>query len=188
MEAAESTGWLLAELVYRKITEDKRNCKSVCHFCGPRLGNVSLETAALGLMSAPSFGFSSSKCFMLKGVGRELGKAWSRAACPLQLTWGSAEVECDGQTAMCWRWCLAPDNLCQMDEEGPERGEVLICHRAHQLPGRGDAGAMLLTWLCSAYLPEVWAIICTTLCSGLVQKKYVEQLWGCENYFHLFGF
>lgn len=89
MEAAESTGWLLAGLVYRKINKDKRDCKSVCHFCGPRLGNVASESTTSGLMSIPSSGFSSSMCFMLKDAGRELGKAWSNVAHPLQLTWGS---------------------------------------------------------------------------------------------------
>lgn len=32
------------------------------------------------------------------------------------------EVESDGQTAVCWRWCLAPDDLCQLEEKGPEGG------------------------------------------------------------------
>lgn len=172
MEAAESTGWLLAELVYRKITEDKRDCKSVCHFCGPRLGNVSLENAALGLMSAPSFGFSSSKCFMLKGVGRELGKAWSRAACPLQLTWGSAVKLSVMGKRQCAEDGVLPQTTCVKWTKRGLRGERCSSVTEHTSCQEGE----MLGLYCSL---DYVVLICPKF--GLLSAPHFAQAWSKKN-------
>lgn len=121
MEAAESTGRLLAGLVYRKITEDKCGCKSVCHFCGPRLGSIASESAALGLLSVPSFNICfllSSTCFMLKGAGagQSLEEHCLTSPVHLGLRYEAGEWWANSRVLMKTEYC--PDKLCCMRKRG----------------------------------------------------------------------
>lgn len=71
MEAPESTGWLLAGLVYRKITGVSA---AVSLSVSPVVrGLAALPWSAVSrLVSVPCLGFSSSTCLVLRGAEREL--------------------------------------------------------------------------------------------------------------------
>lgn len=83
---------------------------------------------------------------MLKGASREPGKAWSSAVFPLQHTWGSGVKWRVMGKQQCAEDGVLPQTTCVGWRKKALRGEeMLICHGAHWLPGRGDVGAMLLT-------------------------------------------
>lgn len=107
MEVAESTDWLLAGLVNRKITKDKHNCK-VHLFLWSGAWQCHLRDHGLRA-SVCSLSVFCPLCFMSKDAGR--ARKRPQQCCPsspahLGLSW---DLEGSGQMVACWRQHLAPD-------------------------------------------------------------------------------
>lgn len=80
---------------------------------------------------------------MLKGAGagKSLEEHCPTSPVHLGLRYEAGEQWANGRVLET-EYC--PRQTVLDGEKGPARAEVLVCHRAPQLPGRGDVGAVLL--------------------------------------------